>query len=197
MDKRIQKTCRNLKQTLTSLLGRKPFEDITVTELCETAATSRITFYSHYEDKYALADEWVNDIVDSAMQDFDALQKQNNPKGDPVAGMENILEAILNLCHLHKNVLKHVNRTESTYLFESLYASATECVQRQFQRLCAHLPDKQDIKRLTAFVCNGMWGFVEECRAQKCSFESIKTEARQLLKSMLSTGAMLRVAPAV
>ena len=33
-----------------------PFEKITVTELCRAADVSRITFYTYYDDKYALAD---------------------------------------------------------------------------------------------------------------------------------------------
>ena len=49
MDKRILKTKRNLKQTLLSMMDEKPFEKIGVTELCNRAETSRITFYTYYD----------------------------------------------------------------------------------------------------------------------------------------------------
>ena len=62
-DKRIRKTKKNLKQTLIALLGQKPFEQITVTELCKSADTSRITFYAHYNDKYELAAEVFQDML--------------------------------------------------------------------------------------------------------------------------------------
>ena len=50
-DKRILKTKKNLKNTLLELLNEKAFEQITVKEICERSATSRITFYTHFADK--------------------------------------------------------------------------------------------------------------------------------------------------
>ncbi|MBQ8137327.1 MAG: TetR/AcrR family transcriptional regulator, partial [Clostridia bacterium] len=61
-DKRITRTKRNLKNTLKKLMRRKPYADITVTELCKDAETSRITFYAHYNGKNDLADELVRDL---------------------------------------------------------------------------------------------------------------------------------------
>ena len=54
-DRRILKTKKNLKRTLIELLSQKAFEQISVKELCETAQTSRITFYTHYNDKYHMS----------------------------------------------------------------------------------------------------------------------------------------------
>ena len=50
-DKRIRKTKSHLRQTLVSMLDEKPFEKITVKELCAASETSRITFYTHFSDK--------------------------------------------------------------------------------------------------------------------------------------------------
>lgn len=50
-DKRITKTKRNIKATLTALLQEMPFEKISVAEICRRGDISRITFYAHYEDK--------------------------------------------------------------------------------------------------------------------------------------------------
>ena len=63
-DKRIRKTKRNLKDTLVELLMEVPFEQISITELCKRADISRITFYSHYSDKYALVDEIFADMTE-------------------------------------------------------------------------------------------------------------------------------------
>ena len=56
-DRRVIKTKKNLKATLIEMMGEISFEQISITELCKRAEISRITFYAHYSDKYALADD--------------------------------------------------------------------------------------------------------------------------------------------
>ena len=68
-DRRITKTKRNLKNTLISMLPEQPFEQISITELCARAEISRITFYSHYSDKYALLDDIFNDLLAVGTED--------------------------------------------------------------------------------------------------------------------------------
>ena len=54
MDIRIEKTERAIKNAFLELRSRKPLGKITVKELCSLAAINKSTFYSHYEDIYAL-----------------------------------------------------------------------------------------------------------------------------------------------
>ena len=60
-DRRVIKTKKNLKATLIEMMGEISFEQISITELCKRAEISRITFYAHYSDKYALADDIFSD----------------------------------------------------------------------------------------------------------------------------------------
>ena len=83
MDKRVVKTKRTIKRTLVELLATMPFEKITVTELCRAADVSRITFYTYYDDKYALADELFRDDMAKAEERYRALQAENNPRKIP------------------------------------------------------------------------------------------------------------------
>ena len=43
-------TATKMDLALISLLKKKPFEYITVSEICETAGVNRSTFYLHYEN---------------------------------------------------------------------------------------------------------------------------------------------------
>ena len=63
-DKRIVKTKRELKRTLAELLREKPFEQISVKEICDRSSTSRITFYTHYKDKCDLLNDLFKDFSD-------------------------------------------------------------------------------------------------------------------------------------
>lgn len=191
-DKRILKTKRNLKQTLASLLSHKPLENITVTELCESASTSRITFYAHYEDKYALADEMVSDMVDAALKDFDHLQRTTNPENNPLASAQNVLEAVLNLFARNQKVFNHASREESPYLFKKLYESLQRHVQTLAQKIFQSRSTRFDLKRVAVFICDGMWGYIVESRRQNCSLETIRKEAGELLSRLLGTTMTLQ-----
>ena len=50
MDKRIKKTKKTLKDTLTIMMGEQHFQSITVKDLTEKAQINRGTFYLHYQD---------------------------------------------------------------------------------------------------------------------------------------------------
>ena len=43
-----------LRDALLVLIAEKDFDTITVQDIADRAAINRVTFYKHYEDKYAL-----------------------------------------------------------------------------------------------------------------------------------------------
>ena len=75
-DKRILKTKKILKQTFMDMLSKKSFEKITVKSICENADISRITFYSHYDDKYDLVSDISEDLLNSAQKEYQKLQRK-------------------------------------------------------------------------------------------------------------------------
>ena len=57
-------TATKMDLALISLLKKKPFEYITVSEICETASVNRSTFYLHYETISDLLDETTRYLLD-------------------------------------------------------------------------------------------------------------------------------------
>ena len=51
-DLRVKRTYKMLKEAFTVLLSQRPFEQLTVQEICEKAMVRRTTFYQHFEDKH-------------------------------------------------------------------------------------------------------------------------------------------------
>ena len=90
-DRRITKTKRSLKTALIDMLAKEDFEHISITELCRRADVSRITFYSHYNDKYALLDDIFEDMLRIGTEDYYRRQREYNPTGklDGAFGKEN------------------------------------------------------------------------------------------------------------
>lgn len=58
-DVRKIKTERDIQAAFLTLLDTKGFRHLTVADICQTALTSRSTFYAHYLDKYDLLDQMV------------------------------------------------------------------------------------------------------------------------------------------
>ena len=63
-DLRVRRTHKLLWEALMAELSQRPFEQITVREICERAMVHRSTFYKHYEDKYALLEQGIRQMYD-------------------------------------------------------------------------------------------------------------------------------------
>src|SRR5699024_9614754 len=66
IDRRISRTKKRLRESLTTLMQEKPVQSITVREIAELADINRSTFYLHYQDVY----DMVTQIQDDMFQEF-------------------------------------------------------------------------------------------------------------------------------
>ena len=82
MDIRIRKTEQAIKNAFIELRSKKPLEKITVKELCERAMINKSTFYSHYEDIYALSETMEQETVASIIGSIGHLKDYTPEKSD-------------------------------------------------------------------------------------------------------------------
>ena len=61
-DLRVIKTKNLIYSTLMNLMKEKTFEEIRVSDICNRALINRSTFYAHYEDKYDLLVDFINNL---------------------------------------------------------------------------------------------------------------------------------------
>ena len=64
-DRRTQYTKNVIRQALFELLKEKPINKVTVTDICKSADINRSTFYSYYEDVYALLTQIQNELFEN------------------------------------------------------------------------------------------------------------------------------------
>lgn len=65
MDARMKKTKQALVNAMIELLSQQPFSAITVNDICSTATVGRSTFYTHFQDKYALVRYAIEQMKDT------------------------------------------------------------------------------------------------------------------------------------
>ncbi len=189
-DKRIVKTKRSLKKALTDMLEKEDFEHISITELCRKAEVSRITFYSHYSDKYALLDDIFSDMIKIGTEDYYRRQKENNPSGRLTAGYVNMLDSILQLYYDRFDFFQHTNPEKNPYLASRMYSIILDTVEMHTLHIQKKLRLKYSPKKIAGFVCYGMFGFLNESHNEKVPLEQIKKEARNLLTDLLRSGVL-------
>ena len=75
-DLRIIKTKKALYNALINLMKKKTFEEIKVSDICDEALINRSTFYAHFDDKYSL----LSNMLDNLKQQFisELNNKENN-----------------------------------------------------------------------------------------------------------------------
>ncbi len=82
MDLRLEKTKKAIRNAFIELRAKKPLEKITVKELCALACIHKSTFYSHYEDIYALSDAMEQETVSSIISSIDHLKDYTVDRSD-------------------------------------------------------------------------------------------------------------------
>lgn len=189
-DRRITKTKRSLKEAMVNMLSKEDFEHISITELCREAEVSRITFYSHYNDKYALLDDIFNDMLQIGTEDYYRRQRENNPAGKLAAGYVNMLDAILEIYYDRFDFFQYTNPEKNPYLASRLYSIILETVEMHTLHVKKRLSLKYSPKKIAGFVCFGMLGFVNESHEENTPLEEIRREARVLLKDLIKSGIL-------
>lgn len=79
-DIRIKRTNKQLIESLMKLLNEKSFDEISISEICDTAEVHRATFYKHFNDKT----EFLNFCVMQLLSDIDLSPVLSYPSPENV-----------------------------------------------------------------------------------------------------------------
>jgi AcrR family transcriptional regulator len=99
VDPRAKRTRQLLLEAFGQLVTEKSFEDITVQDITERATVNRATFYAHFQDKYILAEQFVQEWVQRALH-------KNFPPGAAFTS-ENLQLLIQTLCEFLAQMHTH------------------------------------------------------------------------------------------
>ncbi|WP_251390059.1 TetR/AcrR family transcriptional regulator [Mediterraneibacter agrestimuris] len=192
VDKRIKKTKKNLKATLISMMSDTPFEEISITSLCKQADISRITFYTHYSDKYALIDDIFQDMIQAGTELYQIMQEENNPERDYVKGYCNVLQAILKLYYTHYDFFCHTRPDKNPFLAFSFYNYVLKTVESHTNKESRSMHFRYTPRKVAGFICYGMTGFINESHSENIPLPEIQKEALELLTSLLTSDVLTK-----
>ena len=95
------RTLNALQKVMLTLLSTKPFEEITIQELCDGAMLPRATFYNYFDDK--------NDLLHYCFMVFQKLIDQNIPETlDTLDYISTLMGNCFDFLDLHQKVLQEI-----------------------------------------------------------------------------------------
>lgn len=132
-DLRTEKTYDALTAAFQELIREKPFEKITVTELCTRAKTRTATFYNHFSDKY----DFFSFMITRLRQQYMADAEIHADPAHPEEYYIQIVQLGFAFIEQHARMVENVESdTLLTTIMQSVSAGVTEPLQ---QRLAADL----------------------------------------------------------
>ena len=166
-------TAIRFDKALISLLEEKPFEYITIKEICEKAGVNRSTFYLHYENLSDLLSEATEFILDNFTASFSADRK--SIVFDISAADLNSLNFI-NSQYLHPylsyvrenrrffiTVLSRPEAFNTAALYKRLFDNIFDPILDRF-----HYPE-EDRQFVMMFYLNGITAVISEWLRSDCS----------------------------
>ncbi len=179
-DRGVRKTKDAIKKALEEVLSEKNFDQITVTEICDKADISRITFYTHYEDKFTMVEEIFSDMLEWATERYYEKEKANNTEGDIIKTFSNLSDSIFDLYDNEGSLLSKATIDNNPYLHYSFYNRTTHSLETVFEHRSDRIKLKYPISQVSGFICSGFGGFIN-------GFSKVElSSAREFSKNVLA-----------
>lgn len=132
-DLRITKTRARLYRGLLSLMKKKTFEEIKISEICAVSSINRSTFYDHFNDKYELLEAMMGDMREDLIHSIVLDHKTTSIKEYYSA----IIKTLLNHIEENKEIYSAVSKINSNsvakdMMMDAIVTSATKDIDENF-----------------------------------------------------------------
>jgi len=184
MDARTIKTKSAINEAFIDLLSKYSFDKITVQEICEKAGVNRVTFYNHYEDKYDLFVEYLDNTI---IKLFEKSNAAYDIKEDPTNFFKTLFYNIASLCYDKKAILKAVERDQNSLVVYILQKKANENVVKLIEYKYKPEELKYSPISIASFLTGGFSNLlIHYVSDDKVAFDSLINEANQIIEDMLT-----------
>lgn len=103
-----------IKEAFTDLLSEVgTIDKITVQKLCEKADITKTTFYYHYADLYAVAEEFEQELIDKLEETLNMIEK------DKPLDISNYIISVINFIKMNESDYKKAVKTNDIIFFKS------------------------------------------------------------------------------
>jgi len=174
-------TAVRFDKALLSLLEKKPFEYITISEICETAEVNRSTFYLHYENTSDLLKEATTYVLDNFTSYF-SVDTEGITTKFADCGLQDLMFINEKYLHPYLSFIKENQRVFSAVLSQPTAFDSNRIFKRLFDNIFKPILDRFHYPRdeqnyVMMFYLNGITAIITEWLKDGCqkSIEDIST----------------------
>lgn len=180
-DIRILKTKRDLRAGIVSLLKNRPFEKITVCDICEQSIINRMTFYKHYMDKKDLLEDVIkvtkNKFLVGDFSDDEAYEY-------PAKTLTLAFTKTVNSCIESKDELIAIGEYDKNLIWQIVYKPLEDAVRRVVKLYDERVkPSKFPTELVSVFICGGLLKLIDRTIKKE---ESFTEEGEKLVESFFN-----------
>lgn len=165
-------TARKMDEALIALLEQKPFEYITIKELCDQAQVNRSTFYLHYENTRDLLEETTAYLIDTFLSYFssDTASIVNHFSTCDLFRLNFISEEYLSP---YLSYIKNNRRVFSTALTHTITFGFDRIYQQMFEHIFDPILDRfhypqEHRSYVMLFYLNGIHAIISKWLNENC-----------------------------
>lgn len=188
-DTRVTRSKRDLRNAFMELIKVIPFEKIAVTDVCRKAMINKMTFYKHYQDKYALLDDCIKTVAENVyyacVPDADIDKRISD---DPAGFFADLLSKVMEECYRKKDILLSLVYGKNTSLRFVVENCCKQIVEQLMKRLSQVYDFKYPLSVITSFVTGGFANVITECLiVSNFSMEKFNTYSRLFFNDLLNS----------
>ncbi len=179
-DQRTRVTKLLIRQAYLALLNSKPMNDITVSELCEQAGISRVTFYLHYQNIEDLNEKIKRSFYDEIKNSFMPFLLDENRD----LSNDNLVQAILKVLYDNKDVVSAmlVNAHDKEFV-STILEFGRQIVLNLYPKLFSN-KDQKDFEIFYSYVAGGCLAIIK--RWVRNNFQDNVGELSANIKKLIS-----------
>jgi AcrR family transcriptional regulator len=192
-DRRIERTRRQIKDALVSLMLEKDYDRITVQEIIDRADIGRSTFYAHYVDKEDLLLRGVAEIVYGEELDKTIAAGLEHPHPAQLAGTISMLPMFE---HVRANDLVHkamFEKNRQNPILEKGTEFLFENIRLQLTRLLNGKPSGVPIPVLAQYLTGGLIALIKWWQEEGSGYSA--QEMDELFQRMAMPGILNALGP--
>ncbi len=157
VDIRVIKTKKAIENAFIEILGEKSFTKITIEEICKKANVNRMSFYNHYDDKYDLLNDIMNNIKETLIGKFIEEVGADFTEEKVVSVLMETSEKIIDLGSKYKNYISMLisdgdNSLAQYIIYKSLEESTLELLTKLREK---YNLDKEPLPLMASFITGG------------------------------------------
>ena len=181
----IRKEC---KRVMNDLMRTTSVDQITVTQICQAAGISRVTFYIYYDDKYMLLDDFFDELWESVIASY---KEKVDGSNDPLVCFLAFYMSIIHVYYFNLEVFCHATVETDRNLNVRYYQKIRVYTESLLKDFSDQLRPYFSLKETSSILCSCLLSFFNELKKEEMTEDAMAERLGDLMRMMLRSELFL------